>query len=122
MLLGVPVPLAVMLAVDDEASGRHGDEVFEAGLDPILGLDRIEDDALGDVLTCGIGHEFADQRLIGRLGKMHRDIPSAIRPFERGDRGLTLKKNFGQGVDDTFGCVLVADGKADTICRGNGSH
>src|SRR5882724_6023156 len=27
-------PLAVMLAVNDEASGRHGDEVFEAGLDP----------------------------------------------------------------------------------------
>ena len=41
-------PVAVMLAVDDEASGGDGDEVFEAGLDPILGLDRVEGDALGD--------------------------------------------------------------------------
>ena len=37
-----------MPAMHDEASGRHGDEVFEAGLDPILGLDRVEGDALGD--------------------------------------------------------------------------
>ena len=91
-----------MLAVRDEASGRHGDEVFEAGLDPILGLDRVEGDALGDISACGIGHEFADQRLIGQLGKMHRDVPSAIRPFERGDRGLAFKKNFSQDIDHTF--------------------
>ena len=69
-----------------------------------------------------IGHEFADQRLIGRLGKMHRDVPSAIRPFERGDRGLALKKNFGQDIDDAFGGVLVTDGKADAVRRGDGSH
>ena len=96
-------PLAVMLAVDDEAPGRHGHEVFEAGLDPILGLDGVEANALRNFPTRGIGHEFADQRLIGRLGKMHRDVPSAIRPLERGDRGLDSKKNFGQCIDDAFG-------------------
>ena len=64
-------PLAVMLAVHDEASGRYGDEVFEAGLDPVLGLDRVEDDALRDISAGGIGDEFAQQRLIGRLGEVH---------------------------------------------------
>ena len=115
-------PLAVMLAVDHEAPGRHGDEVFEAGLDPILGLDRVEGDALCNFPTSGIGHEFADQRLIGRLGKMHRDVPSAIRPFERGDRGLAFKENFGQCIDDAFGGVLVTDGEAGAVRRGDGSH
>ena len=93
-------PLAVMLAVHDEAPGRDGDEVFEAGLDPVLGLDRVEGDALGDIRAGGIGHEFADQRLIRRLGKMHGDVPAAVRPLERGDRGLAFKKNFGQHIDD----------------------
>ena len=113
---------AVMLAVHDEASGGHGDEVFEAGLDPILGLDRVEGDALGDISAGRFGDEFADQRLIGRLGEMHRDVPSAIRPFECGDRGLALKKNFGQDIDDTFGGVLVTDGKTDAVRRDDGSH
>jgi len=53
---------------------------------------------------------------------MHRDIPSAIRPFERGDHGLAFKKNFSQDIDHTFGCVLVADCKADAVRRGDGSH
>ena len=39
-------PLAVVLAVHDEASGRDGNEILEAGLDPVLGLDRIEGDGL----------------------------------------------------------------------------
>ena len=65
-------PFAVMLAVHDEASGRDRDEVVETGLDPILGLDRIEIDRLGDVRTGRAGHEFAHQRLVRWVGKMHR--------------------------------------------------
>ena len=115
-------PLAVMLAVDNEAPGRYGDEVFEAGLDLIPGLDCIEHDALGEVRSCRIGHEFADQWQIRRLGKMRRDVPLAVRPFERGNRGLALEKNFGQGVDDGSRCLLVTDGKADAIRGGRGYH
>ena len=69
-----------------------------------------------------LADEFAHQRLIGRLGKMHRDVPSAVRPLERGDRGLALEKNFGQDIDDTFGGVLVTDCKAGAVRRGDGSH
>jgi hypothetical protein len=46
----------------------------------------------------------------------------AIRPFERGNRGLALEKNFGQGIDDGSRRVLVTDGKADAIRRGKGNH
>jgi hypothetical protein len=82
---------AIMLAVDQETSGRHGDEVVEAGLDPVFGLDRVEGNARGDIGACGIGDDFAEQRLIGRVGEVHRDVPPAIRPFKRGDRGLPLE-------------------------------
>ena len=46
---------AIMLAVHDEASGRDRDEVLEAGLDPIPGLDRIEGDGRGDIVAGGAG-------------------------------------------------------------------
>ena len=82
------IRVAVMLAVDDEASGRHRNEVFEAGLDPVLGLDGVEGDACGDIGAGGIGDEFAHQRLIRRVGEMHGDVPASVRPLERGDRGL----------------------------------
>ena len=114
--------VAVMLAVDDEASGGDGHEVFEAGLDPVLGLDRVEGDAVCDISAGRVGDELAHQRLIGRVGEMHGDVPAAVRPLERGDRGLAFKKNFGQGIDDAFGCLLVTDGKADAVRRGDGSH
>ena len=29
---------------------------------------------------------------VRRLGEMHRDVPAAVRPLERGDRGLAFKK------------------------------
>ena len=53
---------------------------------------------------------------------MHRDVPSAVRPFERRDRGLALKKNFGQDIDDALGGMLVADRKADAVRSSDGSH
>ena len=111
--------LAVMLAVHDEAPGGDGDEVFEAGPDPVLGLDGVEVDGRGGFRAGGVGHELAHQRLIGRIGKMHRDVPAAIRPFERSDRGLAFKKNFGQEHRRrAVAAVFVADRKTGAVGRG----
>ena len=51
---------AIVRAMDDEASGRHRDEVFEARLDPVLGLDRVEGEAYRATSSPGgIRDEFA---------------------------------------------------------------
>ena len=50
-----------MLAVHDEASGRDRDQVLEVGLDPIPGLDGVEDNSGGDVGTGGVGDKLAHQ-------------------------------------------------------------
>jgi len=115
--------VAVVLAMDDEAAGGHRDQIFQARLDPIPGFDRVENHAACGLGIGGVGHELAQQRLIGRIGKMHRDVPAPVRPLERGDRGLVIKKNFGQDVDDTFGSGFVPDRKAGAMGgRGGGSH
>ena len=97
---------AVVLAVHDEASGGDGHEVFQRGLDPVLGLDGIEGDRLRDVVAGGEADQVADRSLIGLLGEMHRDVPDAVRPLERGDRGLALEKALGQEIDEAFLAVL----------------
>ena len=61
----------VVLAMHDETPGRDRHQVFQAGLDPVFGLDRVERDRLRDLLAGGMADEFADQRLIGRVGEMH---------------------------------------------------
>ena len=42
---------------------------------------------------------------------MHGDVPAAIGPFERGDRGLALEKALGQQIDHPLGGLLIADRK-----------
>ena len=64
------------------------------------------------------GHEFAHQRLVRRLGKMHGDVPAPVRPLERSDRRLALEEDFGEHVDNALGRVLVADRKAGAVGRG----
>ena len=113
---------AIMLAVHDETPGRDRNEVLEAGLDPVPGLDGVESDASGDILAGSVGHELAQQRLIRRVGKMHGDVPAPVRPFERGDGGLALEKDFGKHVDDVPGGVFVADREAGAVGGGSGSH
>ena len=66
----------------------------------------------------GEADEFADRRLIGRLGEMHRDVPASVRPLERGDRGLALEKALGQEIDDALGGRLAADGKGGAVGGG----
>ena len=55
--------------------------------------------------------QFADLRLIRRLGEIDGDIPDPVRPLERGDRGLVLEKALGQEIDDVFGGDFAADGE-----------
>ena len=44
--------VTVVAAVNDEAPGRHRDEIFEARLDPVLGLDGIEGERGGEFVSC----------------------------------------------------------------------
>ena len=53
---------------------------------------------------------------------MHGDVPAAVRPFERRDRGLALKENFGEQIDNALGGLFVADRKAGAVGGGDGSH
>ena len=77
-----------------------------------------------DLLAGRIGHEFAQQRLIRRFGKMHGDVPASVRPLERGERGLVLEEDLGQHIDDALGGAFVADGKAGAVGGGGegGGH
>ena len=114
--------VAVMLAVYDKTPGGDGNEIFEAGLDPVLGFDGVEDDGLRGIAAGRACHQLAHQRLVGRFGKMHSDVPAPVRPLERSDGGLAFKENFREDVDDTFGCVLVANREAGAMGRRRGCH
>ncbi len=108
---------AVVLAVHDEAPGGDGDEVLEAGLDPVLGLDGVEGNGLGEVFAGRIGDELAHQRLVRRIGKMRGDFPAPVRPLERGNRRLALEEYLGQRVDQPPGGLLVGKREAGAMGR-----
>ena len=116
-------PCAVMVAMHDEPSGGDRDEILEAGLDPIPGLDGVEADISRDGLTGGVADDLADQRLVGRGGKMRGDTPAPVRPLEGGDRGrvlqeLALGEDLGEDVDHAFGGLFAADRNAGTVGGG----
>src|SRR5258708_15780954 len=112
---------AVMAAVDDEAPGADRYELIERRLDPVFCLDGIESDVPRDLIAGRETDEFADRTLIGRLGKMHGDIPAPPKTLECGDRGLALKKTLGQEIDDAFRGLFAADREAGAVGgRGQG--
>src|ERR1019366_3660293 len=92
--------------------------------DPVLRFHRVEGDILRDVAASGDADQFADRRLIGRLGKMHDDVPAPVRTLKRGDGRLALKKNLGQEIDDTPCRLFAADreGRAAGAWRDCRSH
>ena len=89
---------------------RH--EVFEAGLDPVLGLDGVEGDALCDVVAGGEADQFADRGLIGCIVEMQADVPAPVRAFERRDGGLAFIETFVQQIDHPPRGSFVADGES----------
>src|SRR3954453_1368239 len=82
--------VAVMLAMYDKTPGGDGNEIFETGLDPVLGFHSVEDDRLRGIAAGRACHELAPQRLVGRVGKMHSDVPAPVRPLESSDGGLAF--------------------------------
>ena len=78
-----------MRAMYDKAPGRHRHEIFQRRLDPVLGLDGIEDDGLRSLSAGRVDHQLANQRLIGRFGEMRGDIPASVRPLALAARELT---------------------------------
>ena len=107
-------PRAVVAAVHDEAAGMDGDEVFEAGRDPVLGFDGVEGDVLVRCRRRRRGDQFADRGFIGRLGEMHADVPASVRAFESGDGGLVLVEALVEQIDDAPRGAFVADGESRT--------
>ena len=55
------------------------------------------------------------QCLIGRLGKMQRDVPASVRPLEGGDRRVAVEKDLREHIDDALGRGLGADRKAGAM-------
>ena len=112
---------AVMAAMDHEAPGRDGDEIFEGRLDPVLGLNDVKGDVPRHVVAGGDADEVADRSLVRRLGEMHDDVPASGGTFKRRYRRLALEKAFGQEIDDALGGLFAADRKAGTVGgRGEG--
>jgi hypothetical protein len=105
-------------------ASANRNQFLERRLDPILRLHRVEGDVLCDAVAGGDADEFADLCLIGRLRKMHGDVPAPVRPLERGDRGLPLKKTLGQEIEDAPRGPFVADREGRTAGAGGdrGSH
>ena len=114
-------PLAVMLAMHDKAAGGDRDQIFEAGLDPVLGLDGVEGDVLCDVSPAA-RPPIRGSGLIGRIGKMHGDVPAPVRPLERGDRGLAFEENFGQESTTRLAARSSPMAKLARWRRGDGGH
>ena len=76
-------------------------------------------------LAATSAQDFIERILVGRFGKMHGDVPAAARLLEGGNRGLAFEEDFGKDVDNAFGSLLVADGKAGAIAagsKGGGAH
>ena len=67
---------AIMLAVDDETAGGDRHQAVEAGPDPVLGGDGVEDDGLRDVVAGGQRDQRADSLFIRRIGEVHRHVPA----------------------------------------------
>jgi hypothetical protein len=99
----------------DEATRRHGREVFEAGRDPVFCLDGVEGDALRRCFARRKAHHLADRAMIGRLGKMQADSPAPIRPLERRDRGGAVIKALVKQIDDVPRGRLIADGEGRAV-------
>ena len=94
-----------MPAVHDEAPGADRDQFFQRRLDPVFGFDGVEGDVGRDLAAGGKADQLADRGLIGRIGKMHGDVPAPAGALERGDRGLALEKALGQEIDHALGGV-----------------
>ena len=85
--------VAVVLAVHDEAAGGDRDEVLEAGLDPVLGFDRVEDDGLAATSApAALVTRSRSQAWSGGSAKCTVTSQRAVGPLEGGDRGLVFKK------------------------------
>ena len=113
---------AVMLAMHDESPRAHRHQFLKRGLDPVPGLDGIERDVQRDVVAGGKTYEFANRVLIGRLCEMHVNAPAPVRALERRDRGLVLKKAFGQEIGYALGGLFAADGEAGAVGGGRKGH
>src|SRR5258708_32880885 len=98
-----------MPAMHNEAPRPDRDQLLQRRVDPVLGFHRVEDDLLRDLAAGSETYEFADRGLIGRLGKMHGDVPAPAGTLERGDRGLALEKTLGQEIDHAPRGLFVAD-------------
>ena len=68
---------AVVRAMHHEAAGAHRGEAFQAGLDPVPGLDGVERDRRRRAVG-GERHQLAHRGLIRRRGEIQRDIPGAV--------------------------------------------
>src|SRR5450631_404480 len=112
----------IMLAVDQEASGGHGDEVVQAGLDPVLGFDRIEGKALRNRLAGDVTDALTEQPLIRLERKMQRDVPAAVGPFERDDRRIAVDKQVGELIDGGLGPLFVGNGETRAVSGGGEIH
>src|SRR5215218_9532375 len=80
--------VAVMATVDDEAPGRHRDEIFQARLDPVPGFDSVESQRVRDLISCCDCNELAQPRPVRRVREMQRDVPLSVRLLEGGDRRI----------------------------------
>ena len=105
-------PGAIMPAMHDEAAGGDGDEIFEAGLDPVLGFDGVECDGICGGIVGGELYQLADRGFIGLLGEVHTDIPAAVSAFEGGDGGLVVIEAFVQQIDHAPRGSFVADSES----------
>src|SRR3954467_10863444 len=92
--------VAVMAAVDDEAPGRHRDEIFQARLDPVPGFDGVEDERVPELISRLYCNEVAHPRPARRPREMQRDVPLSVRLLEGGDRRIFLEEHFGEDVDN----------------------
>ena len=101
--------VAVVLAMDDEAAGMHGNQILQRGLDPVLGFDDVEGGRARGLLARGERDQIADRGLIGRFRKMHGDVPAPGRARESRDGGFVLSEAFGQQIRDAPGGSFIAD-------------
>ena len=105
---------AVVLAVDDEASGLDRREPFLARLDPVFRRERLEGQRIRRLGPGREPHQRTDGGLVGRIVEVDRDRPT-VAGIIGGYHGLRRVEDFCQPVEQVAGGVCAGVSRATTV-------
>ena len=111
--------IAVMRAVDDEASGVHRHQAAEALRDPVGGFDRLDGQRAGGFCVRSGFQQRAQRHFVRRVAEMDRQLPAPVVAFESGAGGILGIETFAEERREPAGGGLIAEQAGN---GGGGTH